>query len=149
MTAPQPVIIDDDLDDEPAREAQASARRSRKGRSGPKVAVGVLVVAAALGAGGYFGYQWTQSQFYIGAKGDELVVFQGVDAEVGPVSFKKVAYTDHVRVSSLPAVQQDQVRSGIPVDDLQAGISKIKSFGDSAAPKADAESTPTPTRSSK
>ncbi|MEU6412608.1 Stp1/IreP family PP2C-type Ser/Thr phosphatase [Microbispora sp. NPDC046933] len=149
VTAPQPVITDDDLDDEPAREAQASARRSRKGRSGPKAAVGVLVVAAALGVGGYFGYQWTQSQFYIGAKGDELVVFQGVDAEVGPVSFKKVAYTEHVRVSSLPAVQQDQVRSGIPVDDLQAGITRIKSFGASATPTTDTEATPTPTRSAK
>ncbi|WP_432928097.1 Stp1/IreP family PP2C-type Ser/Thr phosphatase [Microbispora sp. CA-135349] len=149
VTAPQPVIIDDDLDDEPVREAQSSARRSRKGRSGPKVAVGVLVAAAALGAGGYFGYQWTQSQFYIGVQGDELVVFQGVDAEVGPVSFKKVAYTDHLRVSSLPAVQQDQVRSGIPVDDLQAGISRMKSFGASEAPTHDTEATPTPTRSAK
>ncbi|MEV4461218.1 Stp1/IreP family PP2C-type Ser/Thr phosphatase [Microbispora sp. NPDC049633] len=149
VTAPQPVITDDDLDDEPAREAQASARRSRKRRSGPKVAAGVLVVAAALGAGGYFGYEWTQSQFYVGVKGDELVVFQGVDAEVGPVSFKKVAYTDHLRVSTLPAVQQDQVRSGIPVDDLQAGITRIKNFGASAAPTPDTEATPTPTRSSK
>ncbi|MGW5266219.1 Stp1/IreP family PP2C-type Ser/Thr phosphatase [Microbispora sp. NPDC004025] len=149
VTAPQPVITDDDLDDEPAREAQSSARRSRKRRSGPKVAAGVLVVAAALGAGGYFGYEWTQSQFYVGVKGDELVVFQGVDAEVGPVSFKKVAYTDHLLVSTLPAVQQDQVRSGIPVDDLQAGITRIKSFGASAAPTPDTEATPTPTRSSK
>ncbi|MBX6385951.1 MAG: Stp1/IreP family PP2C-type Ser/Thr phosphatase [Microbispora sp.] len=150
VTAPQPVITDDDLDDEPVREAQPP-RRARKGRSGPKLAIGVLVVAAALGVGGYFGYQWTQSQFYIGVKGDELVVFQGVDAEVGPVSFKRVAYTDHVRVSSLPAVQQDQVRSGIPVDDLQAGIEKIRSFGASAAAMKDDhdEATPTPARSSK
>ncbi|GGO13249.1 serine/threonine protein phosphatase [Microbispora rosea subsp. aerata] len=148
VTAPQPVITDDDLDDEPVRETQSSARRSRRGRTGPKVAVGVLVVAAALGAGGYFGYQWTQSQFYIGVKGDEIVVFQGVDAEVGPVSFKKVAYTEHLRVSSLPAVQQDQVRSGIPVADLQAGITRIKSFG-AAAAAPDADATPTPTRSNK
>ncbi|WP_182884321.1 Stp1/IreP family PP2C-type Ser/Thr phosphatase [Microbispora sp. H10885] len=149
VTAPQPVITDDDLGDEPLRDPQSSGRRARKRRSGPKVAAGVLVVAVALGLGGYFGYEWTQSQFYIGASGDRLVVFQGVDAEVGPVSLKKVAYTDDIRVSALPAVQQDQVRTGIPVDDLQTGITRIKNFGASATSTTDTGATPTPTRSAK
>ncbi|MBP2706286.1 Stp1/IreP family PP2C-type Ser/Thr phosphatase [Microbispora sp. RL4-1S] len=148
VTAPQPVILDDEIDEEPARDVQASARRSRKRRSWPRTVTVVLVVAVVLGGGGYFGYRWTQTQFYIGAKGDELVVFQGVDAEIGPVSFKKVAYTEHARLSALSPVQQDQVRSGIAVDTLQAGISRIKTFHDTAA-TPDASPTPTPTRSVK
>ncbi|GAA0397371.1 protein phosphatase 2C domain-containing protein [Microbispora corallina] len=147
VTAPQPVIVDDDLDDEPVRETTSSARRSRRRRSWPLVVTLVVIVAAVLGLGGYFAYQWTQNQYYIGASGDEVVVFQGVDAQFGPVSFKKVAYTEHARVSSLPAVQQDQVRSGIAVDDLQAGISRIKTFGGSPANAPDPHPTPTPTRS--
>ncbi|MCT9931766.1 Stp1/IreP family PP2C-type Ser/Thr phosphatase [Planotetraspora sp. A-T 1434] len=150
VTAPQPVIVDDDLDDDAAPEALASGRRSRKRRrSWPKVAAPLLVVAV-LGVGGYFGYQWTQDQFYVGANGDELAVFQGVDAQLGPVSLRKVAYTEHVRVSSLSAVQQDQIRSGIPADDLQAGIATMKSFKAPAGqPPQGADATPTPTRSVK
>lgn len=131
VTAPQPVVTDEDLDDEPVRGGRSGARRSRSGRrrSWLRPATAVVAVAAVVGGGGYFGYQWTQSQYYIGASGDELVVFQGVDVELGSVSFKKVAYTEqHARVSALAPVLQDQVRSGIPVNDLQAGIARIKSF---------------------
>jgi protein phosphatase len=113
----------------------------------------VVIVAAVLGAGGYFGYQWTQDQFYVGASGGELVVFRGVDAQVGPLSLNKVAYTDHVKLSSLSAVQQDQIHSGIPVDTLQAGITTLKGFttatADTDTPPQDAGATPTPSRSAK
>ncbi|MEW9530879.1 Stp1/IreP family PP2C-type Ser/Thr phosphatase [Microbispora sp. NPDC049125] len=148
VTAPQPVIVDDEIDEEPVREVQASARRSRKRRRWPLVA-GLVLVVAVLGLGGYFGYQWTQSQYYVGANGDELVVFRGVDADLGPVTLKKVAYTEHVRVSSLPAVQQDQIRTTIAVDSLQAGIDRLKTFGAAATPTPSASPTPTPARSNK
>jgi hypothetical protein len=140
-TAPQPMILDDE-DEEPVGEADASPRRSRKRRSGPLVAIVVLIGATAIGLGGYFGYQWTQSQYYIGSSGGEIVVFQGVDAQFGPVSFKKVVHTEHVRVSTLPAVQQDQVRTGIPVDTLKAGITKIKTLGGADASDPDKAVTP-------
>ncbi|WP_083502218.1 PP2C family serine/threonine-protein phosphatase [Sphaerimonospora mesophila] len=149
-TAPQPVITDEDLDDEPVRGSRSSARRSRGGGSGKRrswlrPATAVVVVAAVVGGGGYFGYQWTQSQYYVGASGDELVVFQGVDVELGSVSFKKVAYTEQdARVSALAPVLQDQVRSGIPVDDLQAGIARIKSFNSADGAKQNAEKQDTP-----
>ncbi|MFF4771846.1 Stp1/IreP family PP2C-type Ser/Thr phosphatase [Microtetraspora fusca] len=143
-TAPQPVIVDEDLDDNPAPEAQASGRRAKKRRVWPFRVTSFVVVAAVLGLGGYFGYEWTQDQYYVGADGDQLVVFRGVDAELGPVSFKKVAYTDDVPVSSLSAAQQDQIRSGIPVDDLAAGIKTIKNFSGETPPQATVSSSPSP-----
>ncbi|GAA4573346.1 Stp1/IreP family PP2C-type Ser/Thr phosphatase [Planotetraspora kaengkrachanensis] len=152
ITAPQPVIVDDDLDGEPLADARA-ARPSKKRRSWPLVTTMIVIVAAVLGAGGYFGYKWTQDQFYVGASGGELVVFRGVDAQLGPLSLNKVAYTDHVKLSSLSAVQQDQIHSGIPVDTLQAGISTLKGFTtgttDTNTPPQDGGATPTPSRSAK
>ncbi|GII56167.1 serine/threonine protein phosphatase [Planotetraspora thailandica] len=151
VTAPQPVIVDDHLDDEPLPEARASGRRKR--RTWPLVTSLIVVAAAVLGGGGYFGYKWTQDQFYIGVHGGELVVFRGVDAQLGPLSLNEVAYTDHVKLSSLPAVQQDQINSGIPVNTLEAGITTLKSFtpvAETTPQKAtQPRTTPTPTRSAK
>ncbi|GLX02201.1 Stp1/IreP family PP2C-type Ser/Thr phosphatase [Microtetraspora sp. NBRC 16547] len=143
VTAPQPVIVDVELDDRPAPEAQASGRRAKKRRVWPFRVGSIVIVAAVLGLGGYFGYEWTQDQYYVGVKGDQIVVFRGVDAELGPMSFKKVAYTaDDVPVSSLSAAQQDQIRSGIPVDNLQAGITTIKNFSGDSTPQATPSSSP-------
>ncbi|GII28526.1 Stp1/IreP family PP2C-type Ser/Thr phosphatase [Planotetraspora mira] len=152
VTAPQPVIVDEDLDGEPLPESRAAARRPKKRRSWPLVTTLVVIVAAVLGAGGYFGYQWTQDQFYVGASGGELVVFQGPNAQLGPLTLRKVAYTEHVKLSSLSPVQQDLIHTEISVDTLQAGIARLKGFASGTATSTtpqDAGTTPTPSRSAK
>jgi serine/threonine protein phosphatase PrpC len=138
ITAPQPVIVDDDLDEAvggPAANAVAAPRRVRRRRLWP-VAVGVLaLVVIVVGGGGYFGYKWTQDQYYVGAQGDELVLFRGVDSTIGPIQLNSVAQTTGLSVSSIPEPQRAQVRAGIPVANIQAGQTKIndlkaKSGGD-------------------
>ncbi|GAA0395341.1 protein phosphatase [Acrocarpospora corrugata] len=146
VTAPQPVITD--LDDDPAPEASASGRRARKRRSRPLVVTVVIVFAAALGLGGYYGYQWTQQQFYVGAEGDKLVVFQGVNADLGIVSFKHVVHDPKLSVSALPPVEQARVRGTIPVDSLEAGKERILTLqGTVKTPEPSA--SPSPTESAK
>ncbi|MET8158713.1 Stp1/IreP family PP2C-type Ser/Thr phosphatase [Sphaerisporangium sp. NPDC005289] len=155
ITAPQPVIVDDDLDDEPAggpaANAVAAPRRVKRRRAWPMAVVVVGLLAVAVGGGGYFGYRWTQDQYYVGAKGDELVLFRGVDTTIGPIQLNSVAQSTGLSVSSIPEPERDQVRRGIPVADLQAGQTKIndlkaKSGGDQKTTQPTA--SPTPTESS-
>ncbi|MEO3855540.1 Stp1/IreP family PP2C-type Ser/Thr phosphatase [Acrocarpospora sp. B8E8] len=146
VTAPQPVIID--LDGEPAPEALASGRRTRKRRSWPVLVSLLVVFAAALGLGGYYGYQWTQQQFYVGAEGDKLVVFQGVNADLGIVSLKHIVHDPKLSVSALPPVEQARVRGTIPVDSLEAGKERILTLqGTVKTPEPSA--SPSPTESGK
>ncbi|MET8142995.1 Stp1/IreP family PP2C-type Ser/Thr phosphatase [Sphaerisporangium sp. NPDC005288] len=155
ITAPQPVIVDDDLDDEPAggpaANAVAAPRRVKRRRAWPMAVVVVGLLAVAVGGGGYFGYRWTQDQYYVGAKGDELVLFRGVDTTIGPIQLNSVAQSTGLSVSSIPEPEREQVRRGIPVADLQAGTTKIndlkaKSGGDQKTTQPTA--SPTPTESS-
>ncbi len=148
VTAPQPVIVDVELDDDAAPQARASARPARKRRSWPLVTTMLLGGAAVLGLGGYFGYQWSQEQFYVGADGDKVVVFQGVDVQLGSLSLKTVVHTAPVLVSSLSDVQQDLLRTGIPVDDLKSGIARAETFVTTTPPPKPAVS-PSPTGSAK
>ncbi|GIH23357.1 protein phosphatase [Acrocarpospora phusangensis] len=144
VTAPQPVITDDD----PAPEAMASGRRARKRRSWPLLVTLLVVIAAVLGLGGYYGYQWTQQQFYVGADGDKLVVFQGVNADLGIVTLKHVVHDPKLSVSALPAVEQARVRRNIPVDSLEAGKERILTLqGTVKSPEPSA--SPSPTESGK
>ncbi|MEV7967411.1 Stp1/IreP family PP2C-type Ser/Thr phosphatase [Sphaerisporangium sp. NPDC088356] len=129
ITAPQPVIVDDDLDDQPAggpaANAAAAPRRVKRRRLWPIATVVLVLLVLVFGGGGYFGYKWTQDQYYVGAKGDELVLFRGVDSTIGPIQLNSVAESTGLSVSSIPEPEREQVRRGIPVADLQAGKTKI------------------------
>ncbi|MEO3874087.1 Stp1/IreP family PP2C-type Ser/Thr phosphatase [Nonomuraea sp. B12E4] len=122
VTAPQPVLGDDDPD-EPV--AKASRRSGRRRRLWPVLVtvLGVGVVVAA--GGGYFGYQWTQDQFFVGARAGEVVVFQGIKREVGPFSLFHVSEFTGRKLSQLSEADQALIRSGIPVTTVDEGLTKI------------------------
>ncbi|MEU8270291.1 serine/threonine-protein phosphatase, partial [Sphaerisporangium sp. NPDC049002] len=94
---------------------------------------------------------WTQDQYYVGAQGDELVLFRGVDSTIGPIQLNSVAQSTGLSVSSIPEPEREQVRRGIPVADLQAGKTKIndlkaKSGGNQKT--TEPTTSPSPTESS-
>ncbi|WP_406319716.1 protein phosphatase 2C domain-containing protein [Streptosporangium sp. NBC_01639] len=122
MTMPQPVIADDDPDEPIVRAARRPARRRRRW---PLLAsVGGIVLVGG-GLGWYFGNQWLDDQYFVGAKGDEIVVFQGVKTNLGPIELFNVARSTTEPITALGAFQQGQVRDGIPVPSVDAGLKKI------------------------
>ncbi|MEV4093894.1 Stp1/IreP family PP2C-type Ser/Thr phosphatase [Streptosporangium saharense] len=138
VTMPQPVITDDAFDEPVAR---AAARPAKRRRLWPLLVSvgGVVLVGGSLGW--YFGTQWLEDQYFVGAKGDEIVVFQGVKTNLGPFELFDVARSTTESVSALGAFQQGLVRGGIPVDNVDAGLKKIAELKSSAAPQK-AEPTP-------
>ncbi|GAA4521939.1 MULTISPECIES: Stp1/IreP family PP2C-type Ser/Thr phosphatase [Nonomuraea] len=144
VTAPQPAITDDDYDEPVARASRKSGKRRRVW----PVLVTVLSVAAVVtGVGGYFGWKWTQDQFFVGAWADEVVVFQGIQQEVGPVQFFKVAQHTGKALSRLSPPDQALVKDGIEVGDVAEGLTKINTMKFAEpTPTASASPSPTPTR---
>ncbi|GGL34086.1 PP2C family protein-serine/threonine phosphatase [Planomonospora parontospora] len=136
ITMPQPVVTDDDLD-EPAPRGQAAARRpARRRRVWPILASLGGVVLVGGGLGWYFGSQWLDDQYFVGVRGDEIVVYRGVNTTLGPVELFDPVRGTKVAVSTLGAFQQGQVRDGIPVANVDAGLKKVAEL------KASAEQTP-------
>ncbi|MEU4407769.1 PP2C family serine/threonine-protein phosphatase [Streptosporangium sp. NPDC023963] len=141
VTMPQPVISDDDIDaDEPI--VRAAARPAKRRRLWPLLAVAGGVVVIGGGLGWYFGGQWLEDQYFVGAKGNEIVVFQGVKTNLGPIELFDVARSTAESITTLGAFQQGQVRDGIPVPTVEAGLKKIEELKTSAA-KADGKDEPT------
>ncbi|WP_043619797.1 Stp1/IreP family PP2C-type Ser/Thr phosphatase [Nonomuraea candida] len=122
VTAPQPVLSDDDFD-EPV--AQATRRSGRRRRVWPVLVTVLGVGVVGVAAGGYFGYQWTQDQFFVGARGDEVVVFQGIQKEVGPFQLFHVSQPTGKKLSQLSEADRALIKSGIPVTTVAEGVTRI------------------------
>ncbi|MET9247742.1 Stp1/IreP family PP2C-type Ser/Thr phosphatase [Nonomuraea sp. NPDC003709] len=148
VTAPQPVLTDDDFD-----EPVAEAPRRRRRRVWPVLVTVFGIGVVAVGVGGYFGYQWTQDQFFVGARGDEVVVFQGVQRELGPFQLFKVSKATGRQLSKLSDADQALIKGGIPVTNVDEGMTKINALkfaqedgkDSSDTPATTASSSPTPT----
>jgi protein phosphatase len=148
VTAPQPVITDDEFEEPVANAAKRSGKRRRVW----PVLVTVLGIGiVAVGVGGYFGYQWTQDQFFVGAAGDEVVVYQGIQKEVGPFQLFHVSKSTGRQLSQLSEADQAVIKSGIEVATVAEGITRINGLKFSQDQKTDASpdatATPTPTAS--
>ncbi|MFI6602919.1 Stp1/IreP family PP2C-type Ser/Thr phosphatase [Nonomuraea sp. NPDC050536] len=143
VTAPQPVISDDDFD-EP--EARASRRPVKRRRAWPVLVTVLAVVVVVVGIGGYFGWNWTQDQYFVGARGDEVVVYRGIPQEVGPFQLFSVAQSTGKSVSNLSAPDQARIKDGIEVTSLADGITKVNDlkFASDDKPQTTTSATPTP-----
>jgi protein phosphatase len=94
-----------------------------KSRKWLKRSLVAVVVLAVVGGGLYGAYTWTQTQYYVGAKGDHVAVYQGIDQKLGWISLSKVHKdrTD-IPLKYLPSYQRKQVEDTIAVGSLgQAG----------------------------
>lgn len=149
VTAPQPVITDDY--DEPV--VKASGRSVKRRRVWP-VLVSVLAIGGVVaGVGGYFGWQWTQDQFFVGARDGEVVVYQGIQQEVGPIQFFSVVKGTGRQLSTLSAPDQASIKDGIPVTSIDEGIQRINGLKSTngkpnSTPATTASPSPTATKKS-
>lgn len=93
-----------------------------------------LIIALALGLVGgglYGGYQWTQTQYYVGAKdNDHVAVYQGINQDLAWVSLSRL-YQDHpeIELKYLPVDQRSRVVDTITVGSREQALQKAKELG--------------------
>lgn len=78
----------------------------------------IVLLLAAVVVGALLGYRWTQSQYYVGTKDGQVVIYQGVNQEVLGRSLSRVVEPSDLEVSALPTFAQEQVQDTISADDL-------------------------------
>ncbi|WP_225845039.1 Stp1/IreP family PP2C-type Ser/Thr phosphatase [Streptomyces sp. HPF1205] len=98
---------------------ESDLTKSGKGRKGLKRTLIAVAVLAVLGGGLYGGYAWTQTQYYVGAKGDHVAVYRGIDQKLAWISLSRV-HKDRpdIELQYLPAYQRKQVQDTIAVSGL-------------------------------
>ncbi|MET8544022.1 protein phosphatase 2C domain-containing protein [Kitasatospora sp. NPDC004799] len=142
---------------------QRPAKRKRKGLT---VSLAVLVTLGLLGGAGWFGYQWTQDQYYVGTQDDHVAIYQGLNQNLAGLSLSSVHSSySKIQLKWLPEDQQAHVRKTISVGsmkDAQSTVNELDGWvqlcqraakatapaappATQAAPAAYLVSTPTPT----
>ncbi|MFE0453310.1 Stp1/IreP family PP2C-type Ser/Thr phosphatase [Streptomyces sp. NPDC058914] len=100
--------------------------KPRKGRRWLKRSFYTALTLAVIGGGLYGGWRWTQTQYYVGTKGEHLALYRGISQDLAWVSLSKVE-KDHpeIELKYLPEYQQKQVEATIPAGSLSSARKKI------------------------
>ncbi|MFE6918174.1 PP2C family protein-serine/threonine phosphatase [Streptomyces rubiginosohelvolus] len=115
--------------------------KPRGGRKWLKRSVYIVLALAVIGGGLYGGYRWTQTQYYVGAKDENVALFQGISQDLAWVSLSKVEKNHpEIELKYLPPYQRKQVESTIAEGNITDAREKISELAAQAsACKKDAQ----------
>ncbi|MGW0389309.1 PP2C family protein-serine/threonine phosphatase [Streptomyces sp. NPDC003042] len=128
-------------------------RRRGKGRKWATRTLILLLVAGVVGGGLYAAHRWTQTQYYVGIKGDHVALYRGISQNLAWIHLSKVE-TDHpdIELKYLPPFKRKLVEATISEDSLDGARKKIDELGtqvsackkDEARRAAEAQNTQPP-----
>ncbi|WP_205547935.1 PP2C family serine/threonine-protein phosphatase [Leucobacter sp. wl10] len=116
-----PVVAESQFEprvDEYLAELIAETRR-RNRRRRLLWALGVVAVLLALGGALLFGYQWTQSRYFVGTDGETVIIYRGVQQNLGSITLYSVAEDTEIPLSELDGLEQRQVERTLGAGSLE------------------------------
>jgi serine/threonine protein phosphatase PrpC len=105
-------------------------RRARNRRIGWLVGVALIVIAIILAL--FLGYRWTQTLYYVGANGQTVAIYRGIQQNIGPFSLHSVYENKAIKLSDLPSYTRKTVQDTISAKDLKDAERIIERLSDAA-----------------
>jgi PPM family protein phosphatase len=137
------------VDAELAAEAQRYAPRAPHRFRWLRRVVYTLVLLALLAGAGGVTYGWTQRQYYVSATDGHVAIFKGVQADVPGLTLSRVFERKRLLLSQLPTYRRNQVRDGLPADNLADArniVTNLQGFANECAQLATQPPTTPTTR---
>ena len=103
--------------DEYLAELIAETRRRNRNRR-LLWAVGSLCVLLAIGGALLFGYQWTQTRYFVGTDGQNVIIYRGVQQDLGSFSLHSEAEDTGIPLDQLDGLEQRQVERTLSASSL-------------------------------
>ncbi len=100
-----------------------------------------LLALGALAVGGWFGYQWTQQQYYLSVTDGQIVIYRGIPQTLGPLSLSHPVENTGTNLTELPAFAQPSLtNSSITASSYEGIVAKW----DEILSETDQPTDPTP-----
>ena len=84
------------------RRASRTTAATHRAPPRPARCCSLVLLLAVVGAGTYGAYRWTQTQYYVGADGQNVAIYRGVTQDVGPVRTSRLYRHVDVALVDLP-----------------------------------------------
>ena len=75
-------------------------------------------MAALLVAGAFLAYSWTQTRFFVGADQEMVVVYRGIQQDIGPISLSEVYEETGIDLDDLDEFTRQAVESTVSAGSL-------------------------------
>ncbi|WP_235021934.1 MULTISPECIES: Stp1/IreP family PP2C-type Ser/Thr phosphatase [unclassified Rathayibacter] len=92
------------------------------------VGLSLVLIAGFLGV--LLAYDWTQSRFYVGTDGDTVIIYQGIQQSVGPLSLSSVKEDTGIPVDSLREYDVEQLEQTISADSYAGAVDIVERLTD-------------------
>ncbi|WP_394280077.1 PP2C family protein-serine/threonine phosphatase [Microbacterium sp.] len=81
--------------------------------------VGFIAIVLAIAAACFLAYSWTQTRYFIGADEDSVVIYRGIQQDIGPISLSTPYDDTGIMIADLPAYQRLSVEQTITARSLE------------------------------
>ncbi|MGW5880028.1 Stp1/IreP family PP2C-type Ser/Thr phosphatase [Nocardiopsis terrae] len=107
----------------------------------PIILVFLVVVGLVAGGGYYFGRQYIESQYYVGASpdGETVSVYQGINTDIAGFSLSEEVEDTGIDLDSLPQASRDSVENTIPAGDLAEARERVDVLNQEAEQTGDSQ----------
>jgi PPM family protein phosphatase len=92
----------------------------------------ILLVVVVVG-GGYAAWRYTQSQYYVGTDGNQVIIYRGINQKVLGMSLSGVYQRTGIPLAQVPSSDKTQVRSTVPATSLADARRTVSSIRQAVA----------------
>ncbi len=125
---PSAATPEPDHSEDEARYNPQPPRKRRFVRPVVLLLIFVLVIGAGLGTA----YAWTRTQYFVGASGEQVAIFQGLSESIPGLSLSTVYEVQGLTVAELPPYYQDKVHGNIDVSSLDSARQTVAELTEAA-----------------
>lgn len=90
---------------------------------------GLLGVIALLIGGTVLAYEWTQTRYFVGTDGSTVIIYQGVQQNIGSFTLHSVAEDTNIPVDALDGLERRQIERTLSASSLQEARDIVTRLG--------------------
>jgi PPM family protein phosphatase len=113
-------------EEEDEDEGQTGARARR--RRWPIVTTILVILVIVIVGGGFAAWRYTQSQYYVGTDGHQVIIYRGINQKVAFVNLSSVYQKTGILLSQVPPTDKAQVQATTPASSLADARKTVNSI---------------------